>query len=629
MHALASFLVNGATPCFASLPLTYLLLWGGSLALSVTLVVLLLTRWGHSRPLHKCAVLSLIVHLIMAFLTMTVRIVNGDGGGGGGGGPPIHVRIVDESAVRPAHTVASKAMETPAIETIAEVAAPALLEPPPPKKEEPPPPPEPEKPLPKPLPKPEPAPPIAEAPPKESAKKIVEPNVEKKSTQAVAKTEAPKPIEKPEAPKPSPSPAPSIMAKVDSPPNAATTSAATSVKAESAPTSAAAPAAPVATTLATSTYSLRNQPGRLGLVAGQGGNAETEAAVAAALRWLAANQSKDGRWDAVQFGAGQEEMTLGQNRGGAGRGADTGITALALLAFLGAGHSHVQGEYQDNVRHGLDFLLRSQAADGSLFGDATLYAQMYCHSMATFALAEAQAMTGDRRLAAATTKAINFSLAAQNTTTGGWRYRPGDSGDTSQLGWQVMALASAQRAGIKVPNETWSRVERFLHTVQRGERGGLASYRPDSPVSTSMTAEALYCRLVLQEMSDTNLVEPAAIEATTQLLTAPPSTDRFNLYYWYYATLALHHRQNSNDTAKAAWRTWNDGMTAALTKSQLADGTDAGSWNSNTMWGGYGGRIYTTAMATMCLEVYYRYAPAPPRGGTWSASRPQPQPITR
>ena len=64
----------------------------------------------------------------------------------------------------------------------------------------------------------------------------------------------------------------------------------------------------------------------------------------------------------------------------------------------GAGNSHVQGEYQDNVRRGLDFLLRSQAADGSLFGDATLYAQMYCHSMATFALAESQAVTGDRRI---------------------------------------------------------------------------------------------------------------------------------------------------------------------------------------------------------------------------------------
>ena len=171
-------------------------------------------------------------------------------------------------------------------------------------------------------------------------------------------------------------------------------------------------------------------------------------------------------------------MTLGQNRGGAGRGADTGVTALALLAFLGAGNSHVQGPYQDNVRRGLDFLLRSQAADGSLFGDATLYAQMYCHSMATFALAESQAVTGDRRLADAVTKAVNFSIAAQNTSTGGWRYRPGDTGDTSQLGWQIMALTSAQRAGIDIPDQTWTRVDRFLQSVRRGNAGGLAVIGP-------------------------------------------------------------------------------------------------------------------------------------------------------
>ena len=55
------------------------LLWLGSLALSVTLVVLLRTRWGQSRPLQKCAVLSLLVHLMLACLAMTVRIVVGDG----------------------------------------------------------------------------------------------------------------------------------------------------------------------------------------------------------------------------------------------------------------------------------------------------------------------------------------------------------------------------------------------------------------------------------------------------------------------------------------------------------------------------------------------------------------------
>src|SRR6185436_242706 len=82
--------------CLATVRFAYWLAWGGSLVLSIALVVLMWTRWGHSRPLQKCAALSLLVHLMLAFLTMTVRIVAGDGGGGGGGGVPIRVRIVQD-----------------------------------------------------------------------------------------------------------------------------------------------------------------------------------------------------------------------------------------------------------------------------------------------------------------------------------------------------------------------------------------------------------------------------------------------------------------------------------------------------------------------------------------------------
>jgi hypothetical protein len=377
------------------------------------------------------------------------------------------------------------------------------------------------------------------------------------------------------------------------------------------------PTAPQATT----PYSLRNSPGRLGLVEQQGGSGRTESAVSQALRWLAAAQSRDGHWDADEYGAGQEQMVLNQNRGGAGRNADTGVSALALLAFLGAGHSHLHGDYQDTVRRGIDFLLRAQAGDGSLFGESTLYAQMYCHAMATFALAEAQAMTGDQRLEAAVTKAVIFSIAAQNPSVGGWRYRPGDSGDTSQLGWQVMALASAQRAGIQVPENTWRRVEQFLITVRRGTHGGLASYRPDGPASTSMTAEALYCRLQLSDIFGNDMDETSARQATDNLLTSLPNAERVNLYYWYYASLALHHRHAQNEHAAEAWKTWNEAMTTAIVSTQISEGRDAGSWSANTVWGGYGGRIYTTAMATMCLEVYYRYAPTPTDRIPWTATR--------
>jgi len=313
---------------------------------------------------------------------------------------------------------------------------------------------------------------------------------------------------------------------------------------------------------------------------------------------------------------------LGDDRHEAGRDADTGMTALALLAFLGAGHTHLEGNYRPNVERGLEFLLRAQAADGNLFGGAGLYAQMYCHSMATFALAEAQAMTGDRRLAAEVSRAVGFCLRAQHPTTGGWRYEIGNKGDTSQLGWQTMALASGERAGMAVPLQTWTGIDRFLRSVRRGQFGGLASYQEYSPASTSMTAEALYCRLLLTEKLGGAIDERSAAEATRQLLASLPSAQPINLYYWYYATLALHHRRVSSDAAAAAWQAWNEALTGVLLDAQVSVGPDAGSWSPNTVWGGYGGRVYSTAMAAMCLEVYYRYASTPVQGQSSLATRP-------
>src|SRR3954447_5587097 len=106
--------------CLAAVQFGYWLIWAGTLVLSIALVALMWTRWGHSRPLQKCAALSLLVHLVMAFLAMTVRIVAGDGAGGGGGGAPIHVRIV-QSVGSTSNT--GKFASTKATD----IAAPALL----------------------------------------------------------------------------------------------------------------------------------------------------------------------------------------------------------------------------------------------------------------------------------------------------------------------------------------------------------------------------------------------------------------------------------------------------------------------------------------------------------------------
>lgn len=347
-------------------------------------------------------------------------------------------------------------------------------------------------------------------------------------------------------------------------------------------------------------YQNRVAPERREIVEQHGGSAETEQAVDLALAWLAANQGPDGRWDADLHGGGREMRVAGQDRQGAGSKADTGITGLALLAFLGAGHSHQSDRYSVQIQRGLNYLIRSQGGNGDFGIGAGTFASMYCHGIATLAVGEAYALTRDAHLRGPLERAVRFTIAAQDPVSGGWRYLPGDRGDTSQLGWQLMALKSSEQSGIKIPDATWTRAKWFVKSVSHGRQGGLASYRPGERTSKAMTAEALVCRFFLREQRP---FDPAVIEAADYLREELPGMGINNLYYWYYGTLGLYQAQGAN------WENWNEALKKTLLASQIREGYLAGSWDTNDRWGGYGGRVYTTAMAAMCLEVYYRYLP--------------------
>lgn len=347
-------------------------------------------------------------------------------------------------------------------------------------------------------------------------------------------------------------------------------------------------------------YQLRVAEDRRDIAGRFGGNRDTEAAVEAALQWLVENQSTDGRWDTDALGGGRGHSVAGHARGGAGAAADTGITGLALLALLGAGHTHLEGNHRQTVQHGLEFILRSQAHDGNLAGGARLFARMYCHGMALFAISEAYAMTGDDRLHPFVTKAVSYSVATQHSVGGGWRYQAGDAGDMSQFGWQVMALKSARLAGVTYPSTTDVGMRRFLERHMSGRYRGLASYRVGERSNPTMTAEALACRIFLDAANDSMQVSEAADLLMSDL---PRTGAQHNLYYWYYATLSLYQLHDQR------WEVWNGALQTALLGTQRHDGRWTGSWNPDTVWGGYGGRAYSTAMSALCLEVYYRYLP--------------------
>jgi hypothetical protein len=324
-----------------------------------------------------------------------------------------------------------------------------------------------------------------------------------------------------------------------------------------------------------------------------GGGDDTEKSVVGGLNWLSKNQEPDGRWSSARHD-GEE-------------GHDIGVTALALLCYFGWDATHVkEGPYRQNVKKAVDWIVAKAGKDGNLTGGARR--GMYDQGIATIALAEAYAMTRDPQLLEPMKKAVDYVLRAQNRKLGGWRYQIDSIDcDMSVAGWEIMALTSARMAGLRVPGEAFDGMRRWLERASCGRHGGKFRYQKNilSGETRTMTAEGMFCRQLL----GTPRERPSMAEGAEYLLSSLPRTSKVNYYYWYYATLAMFQHGGKD------WDTWNRHMKKTLLELQVAKGKDTGSWPINSEYGKNGGRVMTTAMSILSLEVYYRYLPMYSRGG--------------
>jgi hypothetical protein len=355
---------------------------------------------------------------------------------------------------------------------------------------------------------------------------------------------------------------------------------------------------------AATTYRLRRLERRKEIALRNGGTVQSEQAVEAALAWLAKTQEPQGFWDADKHGGGLKEVRqIDKEKPPGGTEADAGLTGLAVLAYLGAGYTHEEGNYAEVVSRAIRWLIDQQRTDGYLGGTATYYDQMYCHAIATYALAEAVGMQSDptqyQELREAVNRGIWYIVQTQNQD-GGWRYRVGVSeSDMSMFGWQLMALKSAELAGQPIPADTRSGMVQFLKDRSRGSQGGLAGYKQQDPPTPAMTAEALFCK----QMFGLKRSNASSQEAVDYLSRTLPNLSQPDEYYWYYGTLAMYQYGGE------PWDRWNVAMRETLLKLQRRGGELDGSWDPSGPWGSVGGRVYSTTVGVLCLEVYYRFLP--------------------
>ena len=329
-----------------------------------------------------------------------------------------------------------------------------------------------------------------------------------------------------------------------------------------------------------------------------GATPQSESAVDRALDWIVRHQRPNGSWS---FNLDLDPCN-GRCRHSKDAGdtatPSTGATGLALLALLGAGHTHHSGPYAKNIRQAIYYL--RDAAGLTDEGYDWQQGSMYGHGIALMAIGELCTMTRsedgayESDLKDMVERGAAFTQIAQHPN-GSWGYVPGSPGDTTLTGWQVLSLIAARRNGVRLRSYTLPRAKEYLQEIVGNDEFEFGYKGP--PAEPTTTAIGLTLMLYLGQSPDNTIFR----ESLTRMAKRGPT--KTNVYHDYYATLALHHARHR------LWEQWNSELQNHLVRSQVKEGHEAGSWHFDDRWGNKGGRLYTTAMCTMMLEVYYRYMP--------------------
>jgi hypothetical protein len=331
-------------------------------------------------------------------------------------------------------------------------------------------------------------------------------------------------------------------------------------------------------------YGYRTGKDRLKAALKFGGSEASEAAVDRALKWLARAQEPNGSWSITRWGGNKSEEH------------NVGLSGLPLLAFLSAGHTEKKGAHRRTVLKAVAYLISRQGKDGAI-GDNRYHSNGggYNHAIAGLALAEAYGMARVRRTGLAVQRAVHYAVNVHMNKDGGWRYSPGMSPCTSVTGWFFMFLNSAKTARIRVDPKGFRGAKAWFDKVTT--TSGLGLYMPGSTPRRTMTAVVVLARLLMGAKRTDPLVRGGA-----DYLLTPPASAAWPYYGPYYASMAMFQMGGSH------WEKWNASHRDMFISKQVSpdDKKLGGSWEP-VGGGSRGGRVYSTAMACLCLEVYYRY----------------------
>jgi hypothetical protein len=179
----------------------------------------------------------------------------------------------------------------------------------------------------------------------------------------------------------------------------------------------------------------------------------------------------------------------------------------------------------------------------------------------------------------------------------------------------MQALKTAKLANIKFDYGVFARGLTYIDQVT--DKGGAAEsvggvgYTATTDLVYGAGSRPLTCAaMVIRQFSGMGVRAPLLVKAAELTRSDPPSWEnKKDFYYWYYATYAMHNMGGEY----RIW--WNRRIRDVLLDNQSRRGHQAGSWNpENSSFNS--GRVYTTALGVLCMEVYYRYGEALQSFGT-------------
>jgi hypothetical protein len=309
---------------------------------------------------------------------------------------------------------------------------------------------------------------------------------------------------------------------------------------------------------------------------------ETTRAVIKGLDYMSVQQSADGSW-----------IT------GGGEGYPVAVTALAGTAMLAHGNSPTRGKYAKNVKGAVEYLVRCATPTGLLTGPSQDGGQpMHGHGFALMFLASVYGMITKEALRqqvqAAVRKAVTLTSQGQSIH-GGWTYIPGGGDEGSVTVTQVQALRAAHNAGFLVPKAVIEEAVRYLERCRTPEGGIQYSLGSGGGSRLAISAAAVATLYNAGQFDST--IATDCLKYVWDQFRANEGWSKGGGHDFYSHLYAAQGFYMAGDQY---WDTYFPATRDQL----LAMQTPEGAWNGDGV-----GTVYGTAIATIILQLPYKYLP--------------------